>query len=559
MRFYAFFIVLSLLTISSFSQKLDIKWSEQMKYSNKQDGFFKSVAGVNDKYIYCLFTRNLKKRIITDKYLKIVAFDRQTLQKVSSVGLKGYPENKEKRDLLKKLHYYKTIIFDKVVYVFWTLESSGREEIYVQSFNESLGKLSSIKKVYELTSERSDNKKAEALVLGTKNDLVLIGGEKAAKKEESVTLSYKLLNSDLSFVSSNEVELPIKVTGKSYGLTSYYELGDDGNLYVYSYVSMGKEEQKELGKNEYTYYCIFSAINLDKGAIKSYRIKFDQKNIYSLRSFHDGNSIKLYGYYTDLTIDPKAGATHGLFYSNIEKNTLEIIEEPIFTAFSTEEKNKIKKDEKEPYLVNSIITKVQKYNDRDILFSYKTHSYSYTSCNGKTCHTVIECKNSDVLCMAVNKKGEIEWLNNHDRFYIHNGWYVEDVQILFEDNKFFITYADRNKFDAKRNRKVSKSKRELRDFIDYIILDPENGQTTQHEIVLNPPGTKKKNRKYADASDIVEKNNALYITSTKVKMKPAAIAVSIALIPVLVVGSMIPSFMPSSYYGIGFVGNIQIV
>src|ERR1700741_2222888 len=201
--------------------------------------------------------------------MTIVPYDKITMKKVIDVPIRGFRENKATDPKYEGLVYHKTLVFENVIYIFWRKEGKKKEELYVESYDAKLNPIAKIKKIYELPNvdSRMARARQSLVVMGNTmaGEKVLIGGELPAEKDQNVKFEYKLMNSDLSFATANQIELPIKLSNKSYGLTSSYEYGDDGKLYVRSIVSMDKEEKKKAKKGEMTSYTILSSVELRSG------------------------------------------------------------------------------------------------------------------------------------------------------------------------------------------------------------------------------------------------------------------------------------------------------
>src|ERR1039457_1052211 len=234
------------ITISS-AQEIDINWSDKQIYDNNKDGFFDAFVGYNSKYIYAKFDKLARRK----SKIKLVAFDKKSMDKEASIAVIGYKENQSSSKNYSGMTYYKTIVFEDIVYVFWTKMSYSKNELYVQTFDSKLNPLKPLKKIYELVADKS--RESTLFVMGNKNsnEQIVIGGELPAKKGENIKVEYKVLKSDFSFLSSNQITLPVtSTTGKTYGLTSSYKYGDDGNLYVRTMVSVDKEDIKNAKSNK---------------------------------------------------------------------------------------------------------------------------------------------------------------------------------------------------------------------------------------------------------------------------------------------------------------------
>ena len=233
------------------AQDLITKWSDKIELHNSKDGFFSYFLGENDDYLYAYF----KKKGVGERK-KIVAFDKKTMKRRFAAEVIGYPSNSKESKKFKGLDYYKTIIYDDVIYAFFEAEDKNSNSLLVKSFSPELKVVDGMKVITSQPKRRQrKNKEADIFVLGNKKTgKVFIGVEKETKPKTNVNLEYKVLNSDFSVSESNEITLPIKykgttwLTGSSDALSSSYELGDDGNVHIRTKIVLDKEQRKEKKK-----------------------------------------------------------------------------------------------------------------------------------------------------------------------------------------------------------------------------------------------------------------------------------------------------------------------
>ena len=103
--------VLTISSIIVFSQSIDINWSDLQEYDNKKDGFFKSFIGGNSKYIFAKYTKMAMTESKMNSKIKIVAYDKNSMNQENQVAICGYEENKSDELLMKDLDYFDQIVF----------------------------------------------------------------------------------------------------------------------------------------------------------------------------------------------------------------------------------------------------------------------------------------------------------------------------------------------------------------------------------------------------------------------------------------------------------------
>jgi hypothetical protein len=534
------------------AQDLDLKWSDKIDYDNKKDGFFEDFIDANSKYVYCKYTNLTMKPKRVDAKVKLVAFDKTTMKKVADVSLKGFKENKDQKEKLQPLKYYKTIVFENLVYVFWINDKKGKEELYVQSFNSNLKAQGKLKKIYECTTNDSRWSRASrsTIVLSNKKcgEKIIIGAELPAAAGQDIKFEYKVLNSDFTFSTANQITLPVKLISKAYGATSGYEFGDDGSLYISTSVSMDKDERKNARKGEITSYGLLSQVELATGNIIPYTVKFDNKNVLEYSYLIEKNGVKVYGFYSDLDKDPKGYAIHGIFYTRLDnafksaeqnfspfdKATLDKLfandtEDKSQAPKGTSKKKKEKQKQAEEALDNRFeIENVQSAeNNSIVLFCAKRRNYSVTHCNtssnGSTsCYTTYYSERSNVTTFKLSSTGALVWASNLDRKITYAGgngvWYTKDLNVVKQDDKYYVIYGSAYQANAaKKNHKSKKSKKQRQDRFEYAVFENANGNYKKNEFVVNAINAKE--QKTVMPTEISVIDNRFYVNSEKLKYK----------------------------------------
>ncbi|MFI5150559.1 MAG: hypothetical protein ACHQRM_12550 [Bacteroidia bacterium] len=524
------------------AQEVSVTWSEKQVYENKKDGFFDYFIGSNGSYVYAKFNNMARSPRKANRKIKIVAFDRQTMQKAGDVALIGFKENAKNASKYAGLTYYKTIILEDIIYVFWSKDVKSKQELYVQSFDGKLKPLNAIKKVYELNSDPKSKKKSSIFVMANRksDERIIIGGELSGNKDDNIRIEYKLLNKDFTFANSGQVSLPLTIMGKSYGLSSDYEFGEDGNLHVQSMVVMNKEDAKGLSKGENRRYPMFSVIDPASGKIKSHSFKFDKKNIFSCNYKVGSKVTKIYGFFCDLDKDPHGYATHGIMYATLNNETFDV-DNVNFTYFTKAQLDNLfaadKEDKKRSGLIRSkkkkakdseeladdyIIESVQSLDDDNlVLLCDRMHNWSTTVCDGKGhCTTYYYCDKCNVTAFKLAKDGGLTWASNLDRRITYNGWNIYDLRAIHTKDQIYVSYGSGYVPGAKKKNHASKkSKSYMTDRFEYAVFDYSSGKFTKKEYKVNPDHQKKGDKKFIDPVKIHVIDNEFYTNSIKVKPK----------------------------------------
>jgi hypothetical protein len=549
-RFLSFLLLLSILKIQS--QSIDLKWSEQFLYDNKVDGFFDYYIGTNGNYLYARFS-NLTRVGFGggNSKIKLVAFDKTTMKKVGDAELKGFKKGKDEGNY----NYYKSIILNKIVYVLWTKNGKGVTELYVQSFDEKLKKINGLKKIYEISNVKKNRENLIIMYNNNLNGKMLIGKEfDVTKDDENLRIEYKLINPDFSFITSKQVTLPIVITKKrrglfsshSSGLNARYELADDGNLYVQDVLKVSDEEKKSLKKGEATAYTHVMQVQIESGEVKDYKVKFPNKNTFNFSSLITKDGIRLYGFFSDLDKDPKGKDTHGIFYISLDSKSMKAKGEKfsyfdksfldvLYAADKENQKKgrgifkskKAKASDDESIDDNYVIEKVIEDGNDLVLFCSIMNNWSRTVCSSSTngarsCVTYYYCTKSNVTSFKLNRAGDIIWAKNLDRSITYNRWDVYDLNVIKNDNNYYVTYGSAFQLNSKKkNLRSSKSRKQTTDRLEYAVFSGSTGDYKKAEYKVNPINVKSKEAKFVSPDDIDVFDNRMYTSCTRTKLKPA--------------------------------------
>ncbi|MBA2610595.1 MAG: hypothetical protein H0U95_01400 [Bacteroidetes bacterium] len=547
-------LLMLLLCINISAQTIDVKWSDQFIYDNKQDGFFDEFIGSNSNYIYGKFSNLALMPKKHDKKIKLVAFDKTTMKKVGDAELKGYGNSTDKEDY----KYYKTITLDNLIYVFWTKSEKEVIELYVQSFDLKLKKVNGLKKIYELNRGSKGNGVDKLIILYNKqiNNKILIAKEFGTTKDnENLKVEYKLLNPDFSFITAKQVTLPVMVTKRRRGLFSgsvsfddnicTYELGNDGNLYIQEMVRASDEEKKSLKKGESSVYPHLMQVQMESGTIQDYKVKFAQKNTFNFSSLVTKNGIKLYGFFSDLTKDEKGYDTHGTFFISLDSKTFKVNEtkfayfeksflDQLYAADKENQKkgkgifksDKAKASDEESIDDNYVIERVIEDGNDILLFCSIMRNWSRTVCTsngngGTTCNTYYYCTKSNVTTFKLNNSGEILWAKNLDRSITYSRWNVYDLNVMKNNSSYYVVYGSSYQMNAqKKNRRSSKSSKQLTDRLEYAVFSGQTGDFKKSEYQINTVNAKKADKKFVSADNIQVFDNKMYTDCVRTKIKP---------------------------------------
>lgn len=551
------------------AQSLEINWSEKLIYDNKIDGFFDTFLGENDSYIYAKFSNLTTRSKKRNKKVKLLVFDKKTMRKVAESRLKGYEKDKEK----KGLDYYCTFVFKKVVYVIWEKETKKKNEYFAESFSDRLDPNKGLTKIYEYVEEKGKYDNVVFFGNSEANKVIILKEFGITKDDENLKIEYKILNADLSFSNSRQVTFPIQFSKKRRGLFSSnsglklnYEMGNDGFLYVRDYVKMDEDEKKELKKHESSVYVYFAQVNTDKGTIRDYKVKYDDKNTFNVSYILDKGKVKLYGFFCDLNKDVKGNDTHGIFYVCINNYNFKT-ETTHFEYFDKSFLDQLyAKDQKDRKGTGSLKSKKAKESDRTsiddryeieqtvsdgtnlILFCSMMQNYSTTTCDSKGyCTTSYYCKKKNVTVFKLNQDGKFIWAKNLDREITYPFWDAYDVRVIRTKNSYFVLYGSSKELNGKRK----KLRSILNGNISYAVFSAFDGNYKLAEYVVNKKGTKRRDKRLIFTTNLLPFDNKILAQTARVRRKPA-VFISLLVPPLY----YFLQFNPNLMKGKGFLATI---
>lgn len=545
------------------AQDLSLKWSQEIKLKNSVDGNFRKFLGANDKYIYAYFST-----ISSKAQYKIVAFDKNTMKKKHVAEIIGFPSNARETSKYKQIRFYKTIVYDNVVYAFYKSEYKGATKVLVKSFSPELKETNKLKIVTSQPAKKDKkNKAAEPFVIGNnKVGKVFIGVEKEAKPDSKIKLEYKVLNQDFTFSDANQIELPLKYIGSRWranrdGLSTSYTFGDDGNIHFTSTFKKDKKVLKENLKNrkktgkskaevldEYSYE-ILSTIDLKSNDYHSVPLKTEGKRLFSTyRMIREGNT-RIYGYFSDFDRDKRGREIHGIFYAVLNNDyEVENLKFSKFDKKMLKDMYKTDRNDKEggrkggcciigkkgsthasdgtvnpDYIIEDA---VEGENGSIYLITTIMYNYTVQVCttdqNGNTtCRDEPRCYKGNVTTFKMNKEGEMVWGSNFDRSKTYKAHYVYDVNAIHDEKGLYVAYADYRNREFRRLTIFQMFKKADRtNPMDYLYINKKTGKIKKKSIKVNSPKTTRRQAKYVEPTRVSVIDNRFYVNDITETLNP---------------------------------------
>ena len=545
-------LILLLGIFSRFSaQDFSMAWSEKTRFDNRVDGWPDEMIGKNGTYIYVKFSNFAFRRKKKQKRIKILAYTTKDMSLGAVAELKGY------NDKYDALHYDKTIIANDHVFVFWRKpkKKNNGYDLMVESYAVNLKKEIKLSKLIDCKSDKEEDEYITILSSKkVKNKFVVMKELDPSKSNGKIKLEYKVYNADFTISNSGLVELPIALKerkglfGKSKGYEASrleFELSDDGKIYVQQQVSLTDEEIKAAKKNESLVYTAVTQINPSNNRMQHYVMRFTGKSTYRYKPVFSSEGVKLYGFFSDLSKDPKGNDLHGIFVVSIDNAdfaksatkfnyfTKKFLDQLYINDKEDRKKGGVFKSKKakesnlESISGNYVVEYYVNEGKDLVLFCSKMHSYAIQRCSGsgasRQCVTEFYCDKNNVTAFKFNEKGDILWASNLDRRMTYKTptlMDVYDVKVIYDKSNYYVTYGSMFDINAtKKNFTSVKGRKHGMNYLEYAVFIKRSGDYKKNEYEVNAPGTPKRERKFIrnDAIDVFD--NVMYPYSGRGHLK----------------------------------------
>lgn len=547
-------VVFTLLFQSVRAQYFEFNWSDETKYSNGKEGFFSGYINTNSSYMYVLQSNYAVDSINQFSKVKLVAYNKfsMTRDEEAAVALKGFPENKASKEQFETLRYFKTVVLDERIIVFWTkllnTDSTKTEELYAETFKTDLKREASIKKVYTVTQKvdvhQSEFAAPSIVILSNAETGQLIMGSEYHYSNSNVVFEYRSMNSQFYVSGEGKLTLPATCGETQNGIVSGYELGRDGNVYIRSTVALSKEEIRILKPTDAKSYLVLTVLNplsRDKAVIE---MRGENKTITDFSVVITDTTARILGFFGDLSKDPSGIDKQGLFYTNLKSDSLQnaglnysYFEKTSLNKLFPKSKGGRKKTDL-PSIEEQINTRFDIENafpledGSVVLFFTRKYNYSEISSrsgmDGRNIYkTDNYCEKNNVSAIRFTQDGKITWTSNIERTMTYNGTDIADVRVIYKFNKFYVMYGT----EPAKTGKKRKQALDLRDVLEYTTFDPVSGKAKKLELDVNPEKTPAKEKKFVDPNSICVYDGRFYYSKMTSKLKPEWLAANIICFP----------------------------
>jgi len=533
-----FLILILLISSSSFAQYFEFSWSDDYTYANNKDGFFNGFINSNDQFIYALNVNYAKSKLHSNEKIKLIAYNKKTMAETAFVNLKGFAENKSSKKEYDAIDYFKTIVLNDRILVFWkkliNTDTLKTEILYVETFKSGLERDKALTQIYiskqPVNERQSDFSPTNLVVFSNKENGEFVIGSEILEGDKKSVFNYQVLNSQLVSKNKDRVVFPINCELNLNGQYGVYELGQDGNIYIRSKVTISKEDQVVKYNKRLKSHLVLTVVNPIQKKQIQIELKDNKKIITDFNFIVTSSKTRLYGFFGDLQKDPSGVDKQGIFYTEVDNDTL--VNNPLkFTYFEKSSLNKLfpkskggRKNSKDPIkqlTEEELNTRFDIENlflmedNSVVLFFTRKYNYSEkTSSSGldgkNEYKTDFYCEKNNVSAIRFSENGQIMWTSSLDRSVTYEGTDITDLNIIRKFNKFYVIYGQEEMEDKAVDNK---------EIIEYAIFDPNSGRPKKYTFPVNGEDVLENDKKYIDVKTVKTFDDSFYFNKMKVKQK----------------------------------------
>jgi len=534
------------------AQYFEFNWTEETKYSNNKSGFFSGYINTNSSYMYVLQSNHAATSINNYNKVKLVAYNKFSMMEEASISLKGFSENKATKEQFETLRYFKTVVLEDRIIVFWikllNTDSTKTEELYAETLKTDLERESSIKKIYEAT-QKVDVKQSEfalpsIVIMSNSETNHLIIGSEHHHMNNNLVFKYSTFDSRLSASNEKQLVLPTTCGETQNGVVSGYELGRDGNVYIRSTVALSKEEIRILKPTDAKSYLVLTVLNPNSMEKSVIEMRGENKTITDFSYVVTDSTARILGFFGDLSKDPTGIDKQGIFYADLKSDSLKNTSlnysyfektslKKLFPKSKGGRKKKVENPTEEELNTRFDIENIFSMEDGSVVMFF-TRKYNYaeiTSRSGMDGKNIYKtdnyCEKNNVSAIRFTMDGKITWTGNIERTKTYEGTDVADVRVVYKFNKFYVMYGTEPVKKGKKRKKAL----DLREVLEYATFDPATGRGKILELEVNPEKTPKEDKRAVDPNSISIYDGKFYYSKMIMKQRPEWLAANILFFP----------------------------
>ena len=548
----------------SSAQYFEFEHSDEFKYTNRKSGFFTEYIGANQTTLYLLQRNSSKSKPYDNAKLMIVSLSKNTMAEDTFVPLKGFQANKSQELELSTLDFVTTVLADGELVVFWrklyNTDSTRREEIYAQTYKSDLKPGLPIKKVFEFEQKVVDQQSVFdptrcVVLVDELGETMVLGTEIWSKGK----FEFQFVGLSPQLVPTSVMNVPLPQESKVYSstLTSHYELKSNGNIYARSTVFYTADELFELPINHVKSYPALTVAKVETGKHACVKMVAENKPISDFSFEVTGGDTRVLGFFGDYNEDTTATDKQGIFYADLNNTSL-VASDLNFVYFNRSALNRLfpkkrtrnklfQSTEDELIHTRFDIEHIEAMADSSLVLFF-TREYNYeektsrSNLNGENVYsTQYFWRKKDLSALRLSRSGEIMWAQSVDRKIDYVGNDVEDIQVVYKYDEFFVMYGNDL---AERKPPKQKKFKHLTEELEYATFNTNTGRAKVEVVEINEPKTDPRDKHFLDPNTVVVIDDNFYFYKMRTGQNPLWTAANVI-------------FLPTLYYTI-LTGNTQL-
>lgn len=548
--FYTICILAFLSLTMGYAQDLQATFSEKMKLTNKKTGFYSGILGETEEYIFVQYKTERKREVWLER---IGVHDKSTMKEIKSLKIVDGKDKLRKAELGNKVRLG-THLLGNNIFVFFTEYGQGVNTIFCEVYDVNLDRKREMTELVTISKNAKGNVPTPVILVN--NQHIVLG--RFEDVNDQITYTYNLFNFELEQISEASLTLPVPeeatLEGNLFSVNNYI-LDNNGVVYFNQRLAIktSKRFERLLGES-YRYESYLTLLKLETGESQILDLNEENKSLFNVKLIENKGQMNILGFFSDYTKDKTGVRTHGVFYRKLDPKTMDL-SDVVYSYFSqalidelfekdVEDKLSSKRSrgrkaeeeaEKNADALSSAFT-IEKVTVDEagnlVLFCSKMYNYTVEHCStnsdGRThCYTSYHCEKSNVTVFKMNQDGTFIWASNIDRKHTYNGWDISDLNVVEDEDNYYVSYASNYKVDAQdeetaKAQKEKKSNSEYVDYFEYGVFNKSTGENRKNALKINEDDASTSEKKYCAPSDITVINNQFYLPSLRKYTNPVS-------------------------------------
>lgn len=512
--FFHLFVLTFIFNVTA--QSLTFDWSDNFDF-DKETGFLDTIFGEDDNSLFVKFYSFKTNPLLlngpkSNIKIQLAKIDKHTKKKTLVSNVIGFADNKPLESKYKELEFYKVIMCENIIYVFWVNKFDFNNlnfNFHAQTFDLNLKPLQPLKKIIDLKITKDYIKKPVFFTSKIpKSDNLFVGVELNGKEDENLKIDVRLLKPTLNISSSKILNLPNQLNNNYFvnHLLSDYTGITGENLVI------------ETMYNTTLY-------NSSTNSFFTLPSDFDGKIVQSYKFEIINNHLKFIGTFSEKFTDIVNDKKPGIFTFDFDFKTMEILNKK-FIYFSEEQVKKLFTRNKNEDLFDSYANdplfdrnKMYFVIDELIIENEGVFLFLSKSLFLRTNNDLIVSYKDAIAPIRLSNEGKITLYDiiHRNEYYSDDIIPKDDVSILKDNNNYYVFFGWQPK-NEKKSFSVDVLSTDYVNYaskFQYYVTDIASGVSTMKSIQMFNPSNKE-DIKFISYDDFKLKgNNSFYFISTK--------------------------------------------